>query len=428
MEDSLRAPTYSRRVIDDQLDVLLTGAAAVSIEGAKGVGKSATAAERVDTEYNLENPTVRALVAGDPRTILSGERVLLDEWQHLPQTWDLVRRAVDAHAKPGTFLLTGSASKDDPGRHSGAGRILRLHMRPLALSERGYPPTVSLSALLAGDRPAITGTTTVRLADYTREICTSGLPGVRPLPEPVRRAQLDSYIERVINREIPELGHRIRRPNQLRAWMAAYAAATASTASWEKIRDAATPGSRDKPSRNVAIPYRDALERLFILDPVPAWAPTRSHLNQLGAAPKHHLVDPALAVTLLGLDERALLRGDDDPDHVVRDGPFLGALFESLVTLSIRTYATRTDARVHHFRTHRGDREIDLIVERRDHRVIAIECKLAVDIDDNDVRHLHWLQERLGRDLIDAAIITTGEYAYRRTDGIAVIPAALLGP
>jgi uncharacterized protein len=210
--------------------------------------------------------------------------------------------------------------------------------------------------------------------------------------------------------------------------MAAYAAATATTASWEKIRDAATPGSRDKPSRNVAIPYRDALERLFILDPVPAWAPTRSHLNQLGAAPKHHLVDPALAVTLLGLDERALLRGDDDPDHVVRDGPFLGALFESLVTLSIRTYATRSDARVHHFRTHRGDREIDLIIERRDHRVIAIECKLAVDIDDDDVRHLHWLQERLGRDLIDAAIITTGEYASRRTDGIAVIPTALLGP
>ena len=108
MADTLRASVYERRVIYDQLDVLLSGAAAVSIEGAKGVGKSATAAERVDTEYNLENPTVRSLLEGDPRRILSGERVLLDEWQHVPQTWDLVRRAVDARAAPGTFLSTSN--------------------------------------------------------------------------------------------------------------------------------------------------------------------------------------------------------------------------------------------------------------------------------------------------------------------------------
>lgn len=428
MADSLRASVYERRVIDDQLDVLLSGAAAVSIEGAKGVGKSATAAERVDTEYNLENPTVRSLLEGDPRRILSGERVLLDEWQHVRQTWDLVRRAVDARAAPGTFLLTGSASLDDPGRHSGAGRILRLQMRPLALSERGYQPTVSLGELLSGDRPAVTGTTAVRLGDYTREICTSGLPGIRRLPGPVRRMQLDSYVERVIDRDISELGHRVRRPTQLRNWMAAYAAATASTASWEKIRDAATPGDDAKPSRTSAIPYRDALERLFILDPVPAWAPTRSHLNQLGSSPKHHLVDPALAVTLLGLDERALLTGDDDPVRAVRDGPFLGALFESLVTLSVRAYANASESRVHHFRTHRGEREVDLIVERHDRRVLAIECKLAVDVNDDDVRHLLWLRDRLGRDLIDAVVVTTGEYAYRRADGVAVVPAALLGP
>ena len=387
MVDSLRTSDYRRRVVDDQLDALLIGAAAISIEGAKGVGKSATAAERVDTEYNLENPTVRALLQGDPRRILTGGRVLLDEWQHVPETWDLVRRAVDAQAMPGTFLLTGSASLDDPGRHSGAGRILRLQMRPLALSERGYEPTVSLGELLTGDRPSIKGTTEVRLGDYTHEICASGFPGIRPLPDPVRRAQLDSYVERVVSRDMAELGHRVRRPMQLRNWMTAYAAATASTASWEKIRDAATPGSADKPSRASAIPYRDALERLFILDPVPAWAPTRSHLNQLGSSPKHHLVDPALAVALLGIDERALLRGDDDPDHP-HDGPFLGALFESLVTLSVRAYADAAEARVQHFRTHRGEREVDLIVERRDRRVLAIECKLAVNVDDADVRHL----------------------------------------
>ena len=129
--ETLRAPGYRRRVIFELVvEQLLAGAAAISLEGAKGVGKSATAAERVDTELRLESPTVRALVEADPDRILAGQRILLDEWQHLPFTSDLVRRAVDAGATPGQFLLTGSASMADPGRHSGAGRILRPRMRP----------------------------------------------------------------------------------------------------------------------------------------------------------------------------------------------------------------------------------------------------------------------------------------------------------
>ena len=117
MVDSLSASNYHRRVLDDELDELCVGVAAVSLEGAKGVGKSATGAERVDVEFRLESPVVRALVEADPQRILDGRRVLLDEWQHLPFTWDLVRRAVDAGAIPGQFVLTGSASVVDPGRN-----------------------------------------------------------------------------------------------------------------------------------------------------------------------------------------------------------------------------------------------------------------------------------------------------------------------
>lgn len=424
---SLRASPYHRRVVDDELDALLTGAAAVSIEGAKGVGKSATAAERADIEFNVEDPSVRALLQADPRQILEGGRVLIDEWQHLPQTWDLVRRAVDAKAPPGRFLLTGSASLDDPGRHSGAGRILRVQMRPLALSERGNDPTVSLGRLLTGTREAVAGETDANLRDYTHEICASGFPGIRPLPPLVRQAQLESYVDRVLDRDIVDLGRVVRRPVALRNWLTAYAAATSTTASWEKIRDAATAGSGEKPARSTAIPLRESLERLFILDPIPAWAPTRQRLNQLAAAPKHNIVDPALAVALLGLDETALLHGDG-PDMIVRDGPFIGALFESLVALSLRVYAQASHARVHHFRTHRGDREVDFIIERRDGRIVAVECKLTADVGDGDVRHLRWLTEHVGKDLLDAVVVTTGRYAYRRPDGIAVIPAALLGP
>lgn len=428
MSDSLRAQTYRRRVIDAELDELLAGAAALSIEGAKGVGKSATAAERVDAEYRLESPSVRALVEADPDRILDGRRVLLDEWQHLPFTWDVVRRSVDAGAKPGQFLLTGSASVTDPGRHSGAGRILRLRMRPLTLVERGYEPTVSLAGLLTGRHPAVSGETGVDLRTYTNEIVASGYPGIRELPGRIRRAQLDSYIERVVDRDIGELGPKIRNPSAVKRWMSAYAAATATTTTYAKIAAAASPGTREQPSRTTLTAYRDALERLFILDSLPGWLPNNAHLNELAASPKHHLADPALAVALLGLDEGALLSGDDRGATVFRDGPFLGALFESLVALSVRVYAQCSEASVSHFRMHRGDHEVDLIVERRDGRCVAVEVKLSPVVTDDDVRHLLWLRERLGSDMLDLAIITTGTNAYRRPDGVAVIPAALLGP
>jgi predicted AAA+ superfamily ATPase len=113
---------------------------------------------------------------------------------------------------------------------------------------------------------------------------------------------------------------------------------------------------------------------------------------------------------------------------VPRDETLLGTLFESLVALSVRVYAQSAEAAVGHLRSYAGDREVDLIVERQDGRVLAIEVKLARTIDDSAVRHLKWLSDRIGDELLDAMVITTGQVAYRRPDGIAVVPAALLGP
>ena len=111
-----------------------------------------------------------------------------------------------------------------------------------------------------------------------------------------------------------------------------------------------------------------------------------------------------------------------------RDGTLLGHLFESLVTLCVRVYAQAAEAAVRHLRTHRGRQEVDLIVERADGRVIAIEVKLGSAVSAQDVKHLLWLRDRIGRDMIDALVITTGPQAFRREDGIGVVPAALLGP
>jgi uncharacterized protein len=423
-------PGYRRRVIDEELDELFGELAAIAIEGPKGVGKTRTAAQRARTVRRLDDPAEMAVARADPAQVLEGERpVLIDEWQRLPEVWDLVRRAVDDGAPPGSFLLTGSAVPDPPPMHSGAARIVTVRMRPLALSERSQTASVSLSELLGGTRPPVSGTTDATLADYTREILASGLPGLRSLSDRVRRRQLESYVDRVVDRDIPDdAGVTIRNPAALRRWMAAYAAASSTNASFETLRDAASGGHDQKPSKKATQAYRDALARVWVLDEVPAWIPSGNRLRELAHAPKHQLADPALAAQLLGVQGSTLLAGRSSGPPVPRDGTLLGALFESLATLSVRVYAAHGEARVKHLRTARGRQEVDLIVERADGGVVAIEVKLSRTVSSEDVKHLRWLERKLGDRVLDQVVITTGPQAYRDQDGIAVIPLALLGP
>lgn len=288
--------------------------------------------------------------------------------------------------------------------------------------------TVSLAELLEGERRALEGETAMALEDYVEEILASGLPGLRGMSDRALRLQLDGYADRIVDRDFAELGHQVRNPAGLRRWMTAYAAATSTSTSFEKIREAATGGEGERRSKDAASPYRSILERLWILDPVPAWQPTRRHLSRLSAAPKHHLADPALAGRLLGATRSALLSNEALGPPIRRDGSLLGALFESLITLCVRVYAQDAEAAVGHLRTFSGNREVDLIVENQAKRVVAIEVKLKRTIKDEDVKHLHWLREKLGDEMLDAIVVTTGDAAYRRSDGIGVIPAALLGP
>lgn len=421
--------SYVRRILDAELDALLTDLPAISIEGCKGVGKTVTARRRSSAIFELDDERQAALLAANPGALQAeAGTVLIDEWQRLPQTWDQVRRAVDAGAPAGRFLLTGSATANAP-THSGAGRIVTIRMRPMSLVERGTAtPAVSLRALLSGGRPEISGTTDVTLDTYVDEILRSGFPGIRALPPRAARAQLDGYIRRVVDHDFPEQGHLVRRPAALLGWLRAYAAATSSTASYNSILDAATPGDSDKPAKTTTIAYRDVLAQLWLLDPLPGWVPTGNDFTRLAQAPKHHLADPALAARLLNLTADTLLRGPDRTPTFGRAEPIVGGLFESLVALDVRVYAQAAEARVSHLRTRNGDHEIDLIVEGPAGRVLALEVKLAPTVTDKDVRHLRWLRAQIGDELLDAAVITTGPYAYRRQDGIAVVPAALLGP
>ena len=247
----------------------------------------------------------------------------------------------------------------------------------------------------------------MQLGDYAEEIVASGFPAMRRQTGRTRAAQLDGYLARIVDQDFAEAGHSVRRPAQLTHWLRAYASATATVAAFETIRDAATGDRAEKPAKGSSEVYRDVLMRLWVLDALPAWLPTRNVIAELTQAPTHHLVDPALAARLLGATREAMLQGIPTSARGPSGG-LLGALFESLVTQSIRVYAQSAESTVPHLRTARGRQEVDLIVRAPDHRVVAIEVKWSATVNDDDVKHLHWLRRELGDQLADAIVVTTG--------------------
>ena len=427
MEENMN---YSRRVIDDLLDDLLPELPAILLDGPKGVGKTETALQRAKTVFRLDVAAQLQVVQASTESALQQPApVLFDEWQNFPGIWGAVKNAADSQTGPkGPFLLTGSAYVPAAVTHTGAGRIYDIRMRPMTLPERGVAsPTVSLSSLLKGESAINFQTTTIKLEDYVDEILASGLPGIRRLSSRGRSAQLESYLRTIVQKDMEEAGQKIRKPETVMAWLRAYAGATSSTTNWNKILDAASPGQDLKPAKTTVMPYIETLTSLRILDELPGWTLSNNPLKRLTAKPKHHLADPALAAKLLGLTKSKLLTGQDGNGVLLRNGGILGALFESLVAMSVRVFAQPVNASVFHLRTADDRQEIDLIVESEDGGILAIEVKLAPDVDGKDVRHLLWLKEQIPDRVTDLVIVTTGNTAYRRMDGVAVVPLALLG-
>jgi uncharacterized protein len=415
---------YKRRVIDSILDEVFQELPAILLDGPKGVGKTTTASQRAKTIVNLENDNELALAQADPETLLRAPSpILLDEWQKAPNLWTAVKRAVDQDYSGGQFLLAGSTPHFPT--HSGAGRIVALRMRPMSFAERGLEtPTVSLRSLLEG-AATIEGETSFTAFDYLREAGASGFPAFRNLTGTSLRAALDGYIERIINTDLKSLGLQTRSPQGLLDWLKAYAAAIATTASWESIRDAALGYGSQVPVKRTLIPYRDALTNLRILDPLPGWSPTRNHFAKVSLAEKHYLADPALALRLLGIDAASPNPNfGADPNF---DKPLAGRIFEALTILSIRSYADAMGGNCYHFREQKGRREVDLMVDSGQGKVIAIEIKLSAAPSDSDLANLRWLKSQMGERLTDMVVVTTGKYAFRK-DGIAFVPLALLGP
>ena len=423
------------RLIEPYLLNLMKEFPAIAIDGLKGVGKTVSTKRIASSAFELDKPRDFDIIANIPETLLEEPTpVLIDEWQRIPSVWDFVRRAVDDGARAGTFLLTGSISSTDTNIHSGAARIIRRKMYPLSLAERGIEkPTVSIAEMFASTAPfsaSISGRANMSSRDYIYEIAASGLPEFRNYTIESRKIAFESYIENILSHDFRQQGIRIRQPETLMRWLRAYSAAISTDAGYSEILDASTAGEGNKPAVKTTIAYREALENLWLLDELKPWIDGESFFSSLKLSPKHYLADPAFAAYLLGLDENTLVGGAGWSPRAERFdekyGSIIGRLFEALVHLSLNTYASVNNAKLFFAKTHKGEREIDFIIQK-DTKVIACEVKFSPTVDAADGRHLRWFIKKVGQDCCDAMIISTGSAAYRRSDGIAVVPASLLG-
>lgn len=419
---------YKTRYLDSYLRDLFNELPAIEVFGAKAVGKTSTAEQLAAHTLRLDiQQAYEVAQGGIPVLRRLSKPLLIDEWQRFPPVWDHIRRLVDEDSSPGQYLLTGSSLPKSASVHSGAGRIVRLRMRPLSLAERQLDdPIIGVGDLLSESHDAISGTTDITLPDYVRQILLSGFPAINQMSLRASRMQLNGYIENIIQKEFPEQGQMIRKPETLRRWLKAFAAATGSTASYQAILKASSSGEPAIPARDTTTGYRDTLDALWVTDRVEAWQPTVNDFATLAKSPKHYLVDPALSARLLSVSEEQLLKGAGREVLGPQPGSLLGRLFEALIAQSLQTYCLINEAELRHYRSVKGEREIDFIISRSE-SLLAVEVKLASSVSNDDVSSIKWLMDNYHAQRITGVVIYTGTYAYTRPDHIHVVPAVLLG-
>ena len=415
--------TYQPRIVDSELAERLQATGAVVIEGPRAAGKTTTAQRIAASEVRLDvDPVARRLAEIEPARILVGDVPrLIDEWQLEPAIWNHVRRTVDDRRLPGQFILTGSAvPADDATRHTGAGRLTRLRMRPLSLFELGRSSgEVSLAGLLEGER-VTTGRSVIPIDALAELIAVGGWPvNLGRSTRLALRANVD-HLDEIRRLDIANGDGRRRDPVRVGMLLRSLARNVATPAATATLASDTGEGV-SAIGEHTAADYLRALERIMIVENQPAWPTHLRSRSVLRRKPVRHLADPSLAV--------AAVRAT--PDRLLRDLDFLGLLFESMVVRDLRVYAQAADAEVFHYRE-KGGLEVDAIVQANDGRWAAFEVKLGEGRVDDAARNLRRLAdrvdpERMGKPAALGVIVSSG-YGYVREDGVAVIPVGGLGP
>lgn len=417
---------YLKRIADRVLQERLAASGAVLIEGPKWCGKTRTALENSKSHLFMQDPdkAISYLKAADtkPSLLLKGDTPrLLDEWQTAPVLWDAVRFMVDQRGKPGQFILTGSAvPKDNVVQHTGTGRISRLLMRPMSLYESMESNgSVSLKALFDGETE-IDNFSTLTIEQIAFAIVRGGWPASIGESEKIALRHAIDYVEAIINADVSRVDGIEKNPVRVRALLRSLSRNISTLATIRTIHDDIAMGDADESiSEKTISQYLGALDRIFVTENLPAWNPALRSKTAIRTSPKRQFVDPSIAAAVMRLT----------PSRLLEDFNYFGFLFESLCDRDLRIYAEAIDGQVFHYRDGSG-LEADAVIALNDGRWAAVEVKLgSKEIEDAAV-HLLELKNKVNtekmREPSFLMILTGTEIAYRREDGVYVVPLGCL--
>lgn len=360
----------------------------------------------------------------NPKLLLQGDiPLLLDEWQLAPKLWDAIRFEVDHRDGPGQFILTGSAvpAKMDDINHSGAGRFAWLTMRPMSLFESGESTgEVSLTELFNGPQE-ILGFNKLTLENMARLICRGGWPYATMMDNELALDQVKYYYDTVVRSDISRVDGVRRNPELTKRLMRSYARHQGSQATISTIAQDILSHDNDTSDTKTISSYIDALKKIFVIEDSIAWNPNLRSKTAIRSSDTRYFVDPSVAVAALGLG----------PEDLLADLNTMGLLFETLCVRDLRVFANALDGQVYHYRDKLG-LECDAVVHLRNGRYGLVEIKLGGDrLIEEGVSTLHALAAKIDTDKMRAPsfmmiLTAVGKFAYRREDGIYIVPIGCL--
>lgn len=420
--------SYRNRIADTILKRKLEGKGAVVIEGPKWCGKTTTAEQIAKSVLYMDDPANKAqnitISEINPKQLLRGETPrLIDEWQIAPKLWDTIRFEVDHRGELGQFVLTGSAVPADTHEitHSGTGRFTWLMMRPMSLYESGESNgTVSLKEMFE-ENEKIEGYANLTFERLAFVVCRGGWPQAIDMRDEIALDQAIDYYTAVVHSDINRADNIEKNPERVKRLMRSYARNQGSQVpNTVLVKDVANNDETSINEETVAT-YLKALRKIFVIEDMPAWNPNLRSKTAIRSSDTRYYIDPSIAVAALGLG----------PDDLISNLHTFGFLFETLCIRDLRIYADSISGEVYHYRDKDGQ-ECDAVIHLRNGKYGLIEIKLGGDtLIEEGARNLKAMEAKIDTDKMNTpsflmVLTGVGNYAYRRKDGVFVVPISSL--
>lgn len=419
---------YRKRIVDTILQDKLEAKGAVLIEGPKWCGKTTTAAQQAASILRMDNPSEKeqnlSLAKINPLRLLKGDSPrLIDEWQLAPTLWDTIRYEVDQRSKMGQFILTGSAVPPDTKEitHSGTGRFSWLMMRPMSLFESGDSSgEVSLKELFSGNLD-VDGENQNDIEKLAFLICRGGWPGAIDLNEKAALQQAFDYYDGVVKSDINRADGNNKNVERVKRIMRSFARNQGSQIANTVIANDILANDSSSVNEDTVHTYIEALKKIFVIEDMTAWNPNLRSKSAIRTSDTRYYVDPSIAVASLGVG----------PEDLINDLNTYGLFFETLCVRDLRVFAESLDGSVYHYRDNTG-LECDAVVHLRNGKYALIEIKLGGDTLINEgAENLKKLAEKIDTTKMKnpsflMVLTGIGQYAYKREDGVLVVPIGCL--